>query len=170
MQGQLSGASARPWVRVRATTGEPLDFLATEIDHGKAVGSFRFVATPYSLDPAPPAGAENPFETGLPLLGAWYLGQGSHGVGTHQGIPWAFDWHRVDNALLPESPQRSGDNADDFSFGEPIGATGAGTVYSLVDAEPDCTPVLPPAGLAALAVALVGAAARRVHRSRRAGS
>jgi hypothetical protein len=140
MQGQLSGASARSWVRVRATTGEPLDFSATEIDHGSAVGSFRLIATPYTLDPAAPPGATQPFETRLPLLGNWYLGQGSHGVGTHAGIPWAYDWHRVDNALLPEVPQRSSDNLDNFSFGEAIYAPEAGTVSSLVDTEPDCTP------------------------------
>jgi hypothetical protein len=141
MQGQGSGAGARTWVRVRATTGEPLEFSPTEIDFGAAVGSFRLVETPYTLDPAPPPGAESPFETDLPLTGDWYLGQGSHGVGSHAAIPWGFDWHRVDTALEPESPERSGDLADNFSWGEPIHTGRAGTAGSLVvDDQPDCTP------------------------------
>ncbi len=140
MRGQLSGAGGRSWLRVRATTGEPLDFLATEIDHGPAAGSFRLAATPYALDPPLPPGSGSPFETALPLHGEWYLGQGSHGVGTHQGIPWAWDWHRVDGSLLPESPQRSPDAADSFSAGHPLHAPAAGTIFSLENDEPDCPP------------------------------
>jgi hypothetical protein len=141
MQGQGSGAGARSFVRVRATTGEPLEFSATEIDFGAAAGSFRLIETPYTLDPAPPPGAENPFETDLPLSGDWYLGQGSHGVGSHAAIPWGFDWHRVDTALEPESPERSASLADNFSWGEPIHTGRAGTAGSLVvDDQPDCTP------------------------------
>ncbi len=134
MQGKLSGAGARPFVRVKVTSGEP---FFGEIDHGPAAGSYRLVATPYPLDTALPAGSENPVETRLPLAGIWYLGQGSHGFGSHSGIPWAYDLHRVDNALLPESPPGSSDNADNLSFGEPIRAPVAGTVFSLKNDQID---------------------------------
>ena len=134
MQGKLSGAGARSWVRVWAFTGEP---FFSEVDYGSAVGSFRLIDTPYTLDPPLPAGATDPVETRLPLQGLWYVGQGSHGFGTHAGIPWAYDLHQVDNALLPEDPPGSTDNTDNYSFGKQILAPLAGTVFSLENDEPD---------------------------------
>ncbi|GEM_PF-2064739 len=145
MQGQLTGAAARSWLRVHAMTGEPLEFFATEIDYGVAVGSFRLAPTPYDLDPALPAGAVPAYRTGFPLLGDWYLGQGTGGTGSHGLLsePWAYDWHKVDHALEPETPERSGVLTDNYSFGEPIftpegGTAGSGSGH--VDDQPDCTP------------------------------
>ena len=125
---------------MRVTTGEPLDFFDTEIDFGPAIGSFRISATPYALDPPLPAGSENAHASGFPLDGEWYLGQGNHGVGTHQSIPWAYDWHRVDGSLLPEFPQRSATLTDNFSYGRTVHAPEPATVVSTLDDQQDCPP------------------------------
>ncbi len=143
MQGQLTGPSARSWLRVRAMTGEPQDFFDSEIDFGAAVGSFRLVETPYPLDPPLSPGAADPVATLLPLLGTWYLGQGSHGVKSHASLPWAYDWHRVNGSLQPEVPERSPVLEDNFSYGEAIFAPTSGTAgsgFGHVDDQPDCTP------------------------------
>ncbi|MGH0031226.1 MAG: M23 family metallopeptidase, partial [Myxococcota bacterium] len=134
MQGQLSGSGARPWVRLKVTTGEP---FFGEIDHGSAVGSFRLVPTPYPLDPPLPAPPTDRVLAGFPLVGTWYLGQGSHGTGTHAAIPWAYDLHQTDNALVPEDPPGSTDNADNFSYGAPIVARETGTVFSMKNDQVD---------------------------------
>ena len=118
-----------------------IDYLPgyTEVDHGPAVGSFRLVTTPYALDPALPAGGEPYTALPLPLVGLWYVGQGAMTNGTHAGV-WAYDFHRTDDALHPEAPVESPDLEDNFSFGEPIVAPAAGTVFSLDEGHPDHPP------------------------------
>lgn len=135
MQGKLTGAGARSWVRVLP---HAVDYLPsyTEVEHGSAVASFRLVTTPYALDPPLPPGGDAYTALPDPLPGLWYVGQGAFTHGTHAGY-WGYDLHQTDNALRPESPAGSTNLTDNFSFGQPILAPVAGTVYSMVDSEPD---------------------------------
>jgi hypothetical protein len=141
MQGKLTGSGARSFVRVRPHTIDypPPDFFYTEIDDGAAVASFRLVTTPYAFDP-PLAPGGSPF-TALPnpLPGLWYVGQGPFSHGSHSGY-WGYDLHKTDAALHPESPAGSTNLVDHFSFGQPILAPVAGTVYSVVNNGPDHPP------------------------------
>jgi hypothetical protein len=141
MQGKLMGAGARSTVRVRPHTIDypPPSYFYTEIDDGAAVGSFRLVTTPYALDPPLPPGGDAYTALPNPLPGLWYVGQGAFTHGTHSGY-WGYDLHRTDGALRPESPPGSTSLTDNFSFGQPILAPVAGTVYSLVNDEPDHPP------------------------------
>ena len=137
MQGKLMGASARSWLRVWTYSVDYDPFYA---DYGAAVASFRLVATPYALDPPLPPGGDPYTALPNPLPGLWYVGQGSF---THYGSHatyWGYDFHQTDSALHPESPIGSQNLADNFSFGEPILAPVAGTVYSLVNSNPDHPP------------------------------
>jgi hypothetical protein len=144
MQGKLTGSGARSWVRVwtRTIAYPPPNNYYTEIDHGATVASFRLVPTPYSLDPALPSGGDAFTALPTPLNGLWYVGQGAFTHGTHAGI-WAYDLYRTDDALDPERPPGSVNLTDNYSFGWPILAPAAGTVYSLDNTYPDHPPYDP---------------------------
>jgi hypothetical protein len=105
MQGKLSGSGARPFLRVQPHTVAypPPRYFYAEIDDGSAVGSYRLVTTPYSLDSALPAGGSPFTAVPDPMPGLWYVGQGSFTHGSHTGI-WGYDLQRTDNALHIESP------------------------------------------------------------------
>jgi hypothetical protein len=136
MQGRLTGGGARSWLRVQTYTVDYDPFYA---DYGAAVASFRLVATPYTLDPPLPPGGDSETALPNPLPGLWYVGQGAFTHGTHAGY-WGYDLHKTDNALHPESPPGSTNLTDNFSFGQPILAPVAGTVYSLENTMPDHPP------------------------------
>jgi hypothetical protein len=137
MQGRLTGANARSWVRVMPFTQNV--FTSTRVDDGTAVASYRLIPTPYALDPTLPAGAEDPVRVALPLAGRWYVGQGAFGLGSHAGY-WGYDLNLVDNALHQDVPHPSNTLTDHLSFGQPITAPAAGTVFSLDNAQPDLAP------------------------------
>jgi hypothetical protein len=137
MQGRLTGASARSWVRVMPFTLNV--FTDTRVDDGAAVASYRLIPTPYTLDPPLPAGAEDPVRVRSPLAGRWYVGQGAFGLGSHAGY-WGYDLNLVDNALHEDVPHPSTVLSEHLSFGEPITAPAAGTVFSLENDEPDLPP------------------------------
>jgi len=137
MQGQLSGSAARSWLRVRPFT---VDIASGEtVDRGAAAASFRLVATPYPLDPPLAPGGGATVEIPLPLAGAWYVGQGAFGLFSHASS-FAYDLHRVNGELHPDDPFESPDNADYFSFGEPVTAPVAGSVFSVDGSQPDLPP------------------------------
>jgi murein DD-endopeptidase MepM/ murein hydrolase activator NlpD len=137
MQGRLSGAAARPFLRVFPYT---VDIFSNQVvDQGAAVASYRLVPTPYALDPALPAGAEDARGIRSPLSGSWYVGQGAFGIGTHAGY-WGYDLHLVDAALNPDAPHPGTVNTDFPSFGQPIAAPAAGSVFSMENAQPDLPP------------------------------
>lgn len=137
MQGQLSGAGARSWVRVRPYSVGPGGLE----DWGAAVASFRLVPTPYPLDPTLPAGSEDPVETPIPLEGLQYVVQGAMTrPGRSHADAWAYDLNRVDHSLFESDPPESTDNADYLCFGEAIRAPVAGTVFSLENGWPDPDP------------------------------
>jgi hypothetical protein len=143
MQGKLMGSGARSWVRVwPRTVAYPPGVGYTVVDDGATVGSFRLVPTPYPLDPPLPSGGDVFTSVPVPLNGLWYIGQGAMTHGTHQGI-WAYDMYIADNELKPESPKGSMNLTDNYSFGQPIFAPVAGTVYSLDNSNPDHTPYDP---------------------------
>jgi hypothetical protein len=137
MQGRLTGASARSFVRVMPFS---IDIgSGARIDDGAAVASYRLVTTPYALDPPLPSGSEDPVAVRLPLSGSWYVGQGAFGLGSHAGT-WGYDLHLVDNALHPDDPHPGPQNADYPSFGQLVLAPSAGSVFSLENAQPDLPP------------------------------
>ena len=124
-------------VRPHASTTCPANARSTT---ARRSASFRLVTTPYALDPPLPPGGDPYTALPNPLPGLWYVGQGAF---THFGSHatyWGYDLHKTDNALHPETPIGSGNLADNFSFGQPILAPVAGTVYSLANDKPDHPP------------------------------
>jgi Peptidase family M23/Dictyostelium (slime mold) repeat len=136
---------ARKWARGAVAS---LDATGAVLDIGPATGSYRLLTTPFTLDeplftvspPNPP-----PLSMTLPVDGQWFIQQGSDGSVTHQGY-FAFDMSLVDGSLSFSSPPGSTDNADYFSFGEPIYAPLPGTISESVDLNPDEIPPIPPSG------------------------
>jgi murein DD-endopeptidase MepM/ murein hydrolase activator NlpD len=138
MQGQLSGAAARSWLRVMPFTLDISTFAS--VDRGAAAASFRLVSTPNALDPALPPGGGATVSIPSPLSGQWYVGQGAFGLFSHASTR-AYDLHRVNAELHPSDPFESPNNSDYPSFGEPVTAPVAGTVFSVDGAQPDLPPL-----------------------------
>jgi hypothetical protein len=134
MAAALNGPSARSWLRVWAFTRN-----GGVVDRASAVGSFRLLPTPYTLDPALPPGGSTPFALPLPLAAQQYVGQGAFGLTSHAST-WAYDLNQVTATLDPDAPSPSANLDDYLSFGEPISAPLAGTVVSRESTQADQPP------------------------------
>jgi hypothetical protein len=134
MAAALTGPGARSWLRVFAFTRN-----GGVVDRGPAVGSFRLIATPYTLDPVLPEGGDTPFALPLPLAAQQYVGQGAFGLTSH-ATTWAYDLNQVTPELDPDQPSPSPNLGDYLSFGEPLTSPLAGTVVSREATQPDQPP------------------------------
>jgi peptidase M23-like protein len=145
MAAALTGPNPRPWLRVTAFTVDYSQASVPRIDTGPAVSSYRLVPTPYNLDAAPPAGADPnipPLAMPMALSGLWQVIQGPYGVFSHAGY-WGYDFAIMDTSGLPDVNDPSSNNADYYDFGQPVRTPLAGSVYSLVDGNPDGVPNTP---------------------------
>jgi hypothetical protein len=143
MAEDLSAASARGWVRVRAFSSHPITF--ERLDRA-IVASYRLAPTPFPLDPPRPVAAGPAVEIGMPLAGLWWIGQGPFTQGSHAG-GWAWDLSRVDAELRESDPDPGSANSDYFAFGRAVRAPVSGRVRFARGTEPDQPPrALPPPG------------------------
>ena len=132
----LTGASARPWMRVSPFTYNGTS--GTGVDMGYVVASYRLLPTPYSLDPPPPQPG-TPVSVGLPFNGKWLVGQGAFTQGTHKGV-WAYDLVVVDSTLQASSVPGSTSNADYYAWGEQVLAPVSARVLNVTNNAPDIPP------------------------------
>ncbi len=115
----------RSWCRVspftwnRATDAYP--------DNGTAVASYRLSDPAPAPDP-PLSQTDRATRTvEFPVEGWWYLAQGAFGAWTHQD-QWAYDFYMVDGTMHPSDPRLSVNNADYYSWDQPVVSAATGTV------------------------------------------
>lgn len=129
-----SGLSGGPSdiVRVRASRWEG----PRQHDPGLAVASYLLDARAPRLDPPLPHRAERPsVPATMPLSGTWFVLQGAWTDKSHRGT-WAYDF-----VLRDASGRTRADGGRSLegvlAFGEPVHATGRGTVQKAIDGFPD---------------------------------
>lgn len=143
MAADLSGPSARPWLRVFAFSVHPTAF--ERLDQ-VAVASYRLKPTPYPLDPARPGPGGAAAEMTMPLDDLWYVFQGAFTLGSHAGA-WAYDLLQIDAEFLDDNPHPGTSNSDYYAFGKPVRAPVSGPVRFARGTEPDQPPrEFPPPG------------------------
>jgi hypothetical protein len=134
LRRELAAAGARPWVRAFVHSWNHRTRLF--VDHGRAVASYRLLATPMALDAPLYEGARAPRPVELPLGGSWYVGQGDHGAWTHQSV-WGYDLYPVDQSMHPSRVRDSLRNEDFYGWHQPVRSPAVGRVVRARADAPD---------------------------------
>jgi hypothetical protein len=133
----ISGAKARPWVRIFCTAW---DWQKRRIaDEGPTAASFRLATTPYPLDAALPERPRPPVAVAMPVRGQWFLWQGPFGSYSHRG-DWAYDLVILDAVGSQWSAGEGKKNADYHAWGKPVLAPIEGRVFRAESVVEDSTP------------------------------
>ena len=120
-----SDGKPHSWVRV--LTSSYNHHTKRIVDYGAAVASFHLVPASKRIS-SRFARSERPVGViEFPVSKKWYLGQGEFGSFSHQDV-WAYDFAMLDHEMWASPQQNSKNNADYYSWEQPIYAPADGHI------------------------------------------